>query len=200
MMPKMNLIVILTVLINITLPNRAFSQVDIPISNIRAELQDNVLRVEIPIRNQSHERLVDDFSVSLLDKDYTPTARVKKKIFLLNGEQTESLAVPVSAGLSDLKDVILRIDFQDQTWLRHFNEQKNTQELHVLGQREWIRAARLPCVIVTKALMPNQSSMRMYPLPPSRRTVKGLNSARTRTDSQGSASFSSSCPKTCPAR
>ena len=60
-MPKMNLIVILTVLINITLPNLAFSQVDIPISNIRAELQDNVLRVEIPIRNQSHERLVDDF-------------------------------------------------------------------------------------------------------------------------------------------
>jgi uncharacterized protein YfaS (alpha-2-macroglobulin family) len=190
MMPKMNLIVILTVLINITLPNLAFSQVDIPISNIRAELQDNVLRVEIPIRNQSHERLVDDFSVSLLDKDYTPTARVKKKIFLLNGEQTESLAVPVSAGLSDLKDVILRIDFQDQTWLRHFNEQKNTQELHVLGQREWIRGSQASMrVIVTKSTDAEPVVDANVSIVAESPDSERIELARTRTDNQGSASF-----------
>ncbi len=114
---------------------------------------ENTLTVSIPLRNLEEKQIIGDLIVSLLDEKYRSLAKAEKKVILLNGEQKETIALPISSRTPDLKECILRIDFMDHTWLKRSTEAKNDQELHVIGQTNWVSGSQAALrIVVTESI------------------------------------------------
>ncbi len=106
----------------------------------------------IPLVNLKKTQAVDNLILTLLDDEYHPLAKVEKKVILLNGEQNERIAIPTSTNAPDLEKRILRVDFMGNTWLKRFSKSVIEQELHIIGQNEWIAGSKAALrVIVTES-------------------------------------------------
>lgn len=100
------------------------------------------LMVKLSFSNEGGSRRIDDLKVSLLGEKYETLATVIKKVVLLNGQQIEEVALPVSANTPPIERCVLRIDLMGQTWLKPLGESPKGLELQVIGQREWTEGAK----------------------------------------------------------
>ncbi|RJP19071.1 MAG: hypothetical protein C4527_28085 [Candidatus Omnitrophota bacterium] len=126
----------------------AIPNISIDRNEIKTERGEKTLSITIPLQNLEDQQVVGDLKVSLLDGNYRSLAKVEKKVFLLNGKQEETIALPVSAGSLNMQECVLRIDFMEHIWLKRFLESKNDQELHVVGQNRWISGSRVALRVV----------------------------------------------------
>ena len=128
------------------------AEIRIDKNEIGVERDGGALTVSIPLRNGDESQRVGNMTVTLLDEAYRPLARVEKKVILLNGKRTETVALPVSDSTPDIEQCLVRIDFQGHTWLKRFTTTQAGQEIHIIGQKEWLAGSQASMrVIVTKS-------------------------------------------------
>ncbi|MBD3268190.1 hypothetical protein GF373_16115, partial [bacterium] len=109
------------------------------------------ITVSLPFENTSEEPFVGDISISLLDKNYKSQAEVFKKLFVVNGRHVEQIALPIPQGYNDRP--LVRIDFEDQIWIKRPDPQAFDREMHIIGQKEWLSGSVATIrVIVTQSL------------------------------------------------
>lgn len=154
------------------------------------------LTVTIPLTNGDDSQQVGDMTVSLLSSAYEPLARVKKKVILLNGQRTETVALPVTDSTPDIEQCLVRIDYQGHIWLKRFTKTQAGQEIHVIGQKEWLAGSSASLrVIVTRSQggEPIENANILISTTP-QSGGKAYIHAETKSDEQGTASLQFKIP------
>lgn len=130
---------ILTILL---VPTLSFAGIQLDKSAMHIERGDDLLSIALPFQNEDGEPVMDDMTVTLLDENDQPLAKVEKKLALLGGKQEETVALPIAASTPPTEKCRIRVDFRGMIWLKQFNSIIQGQEIQIIGQNRWIAGSQ----------------------------------------------------------
>ncbi len=188
---------LLTTFIALFIVFPAPAEVTLERNTIELQPSGESVLVKLELKNPSEQSWVDDITLTLLDSNYQPLAKAVKKVILLNGTHFEEIALPLDKSIDAPKDCMVQIEFAEQLWLKRFSETKKKQEIHVLGQREWLSGSKASLrVIVTQS--PGQDPIedaKIKILSAPQDNGKSYVHKETHTDEHGTASISFEVPE-----
>ncbi|MFB3787446.1 MAG: MG2 domain-containing protein [bacterium] len=136
----------------VLLPGASQGEITLDKDQIQTERKADALLITLPLQNALDTQAMGDLVVTLLDESSRSLAKVEKKLVLFPGGQSEQVAMPVAAGTPEMDTCRVRIDLMGHTWLKRLGASRQTQDVHVIGQPQWLSGSQAVLrVVVTRA-------------------------------------------------
>ncbi len=175
----------------------SWANIELDREKINAQQMNDSVVVTVPIINPTDKPLIEDMTITLLNSQYQSLAKSVKKVIVLNGRQSEQIALPIAENTPEIDKSIVRIEFMGQIWLKRFHRQKAEQEVHVIGQTEWLAGSKASIRVIVsqsqggKPIKDADVEIRSTPQSGGKAYVH----AETKTDDEGTASFAFEIPQ-----